>query len=120
MKPYLHAKSSAKKWGGTPEDYLPIHDWFDHTKGHFPDVRHRALLHSSWGIYIAEQVFGHNITNSAGRNVSVRDIGEQHVMEDLGTIPTVQDYLSEMTLQPWMGGPSKRVRAIAYADLIKD
>ena len=27
--PYHHALSSVKKWGGTVEDYLPIHSWFD-------------------------------------------------------------------------------------------
>lgn len=26
IKPYLHAKSSAKKFGGVPEDYLKIHE----------------------------------------------------------------------------------------------
>jgi hypothetical protein len=27
--PYHHALSSAKKWGGTAEDFLPLHSWFD-------------------------------------------------------------------------------------------
>lgn len=26
---YHHALSSARKWGGTAEDYLPLHQWFD-------------------------------------------------------------------------------------------
>ena len=30
--PIDHAKSSAKKWGGQPEDYLHIHKWFDESK----------------------------------------------------------------------------------------
>ena len=29
---YYHALSSVKKWGGDPEDYQPIHDWFDESK----------------------------------------------------------------------------------------
>ncbi len=33
------------------------------------------------GIFLGEQVFGANITNSDGKKVSVRDIGEQHVVE---------------------------------------
>ncbi len=33
------------------------------------------------GIFLCEQVFGANITNSDGKKVSVRDIGEQHVVE---------------------------------------
>ena len=104
MKPSIHAASSVRKFGGKPEDYLKIHDWFDQTKSHFGDNRHRAILHSSFGIFLAEQMFGHNIKNSDGREVSVRDIGEQHVMEDMKFIPTVADYLSEMEYQNWMHG----------------
>lgn len=107
MKPYLHGKISVKKWGGTEEDYQEIHDFLDSSKAHFPDMRHRALLHSSFGIYIAERVFGVNIVNSDGAKVSVRDIAEQHVIDDMGTIPTVQDYLKEMPFYSWLGGKTK-------------
>lgn len=105
MKPHLHANHSVKKWGGKPEDYQALHDFFDQTKAHFPDMRHRALLHNSFGIFLLERVFGTCIQNSDGKTVSVRDIGEQHVLDDLGTIPTVQDYLKHMSLEQWMGGP---------------
>jgi hypothetical protein len=27
--PFHHALSSAKKWGGSPEDYLLLHQWLD-------------------------------------------------------------------------------------------
>ena len=37
--PYFHATGSAKRWGGVPEDYLAIHDWFDATKEQFADFR---------------------------------------------------------------------------------
>lgn len=108
MKPYLHALVSVKKWKGKPEDYLAIHDFIDSSKAHFPDMRHRALLHSSFGIYVCERVFGHNIENSEGRLVSVRDIAEQHVIDDMGRIPTVQDYLTHMKMYDWLGGPARR------------
>lgn len=119
MKPRLHAKSSAKKFGGTPEDYQDIHDWFDATKAHHADVRHRAILHSTFGIYLCEQVYGTFIINSEGKEVSVRDIGEQHVLEDLGRIPSIGDYLENMVLQPWMGGPSKQKQE-EIKDALKD
>ena len=109
MKPFLHGKVSVKKWGGKEEDYQKIHDFLDQTKAHFPDMRHRAILHNSFGIYLAEQLFGINITNSDGRLVSVRDIAEQHVIDDMGRIPTLQDYLGEMPFYSWLGGP-KRVK----------
>ena len=101
-KPYQHAVSSAAKFSGTPDDYLEIHQWFDQTKAHFGSNVHRAILHSSFGIFLAEAFFGVNITNSEGKLVSVRDIGEQHLIEDLGFIPTVSDYLENLQYQPWM------------------
>lgn len=27
--PLVHAERSAQKWGGTPADYLKVHQWFD-------------------------------------------------------------------------------------------
>ena len=27
--PLVHAERSAKKWGGTAQDYLALHQWFD-------------------------------------------------------------------------------------------
>lgn len=103
MKLLMHAKISVKKFRGSAENYLSIHNWFDQTKAHIPDSRHRLLLHNSFGIYLCEQIFGdlivdakgqvHKmpyITNSDGIQVSVRDIGEQHVLDDLGIIPTLE------------------------------
>jgi hypothetical protein len=43
--PWHHAVSSARKYGGRPEDYLEIHGWFDASKSQFADFRHRALRH---------------------------------------------------------------------------
>ncbi|MFC4637765.1 DUF6915 family protein [Deinococcus hohokamensis] len=109
--PWHHARSSAKKFGGTAEDYLAIHQWFDQTKAHQPDARHRALLHSSFGIFLCEQVHGVTLTNSAGRTIPVRVIGEQHVQEDMGgVIPTVQDWLAELPLRPWMAVGARGLR----------
>lgn len=106
-KPYLHAKSSVRKWGGKPEDYLPIHDKMDSSKSAEASVRHRAIFHSAFGIFIIEDIFGTNITNSDGRLVSVRDIAERHVIEDLGTIPSLSDWLEKLPVEPWMGKPRK-------------
>ena len=103
-KPYIHAQSSAKQFGGTPEDYIDIHNWFDETKAIIADQRHRALRHHSEGILLCERIFGVTRTNSDGHIYSVRDIGEQHVLEDFGNrfIPSAQDYLSQIEFQDWM------------------
>lgn len=100
--PYHHALSSVKKWGGNPDDYIAIHSWFDESKSHLADFRHRALRHHSEGIFLAERIFGKTIVNSIGRVVPVRFIGEQHVKEDLGRIPTVADWLSKIQPARWM------------------
>lgn len=113
MKPWLHAKSSAQKFGGKSEDYLDIHNFMDSSKAHVPDMRHRAILHSSFGCFIVEQVFGVTRTNSDGKEYSTRDIAEQHCLEDLGRIPTVQDYLEGMPMYDWLGGPKTTKRTIS-------
>ena len=104
-KPWVHAESSAKKFGGVPEDYIEIHNLLDSSKGTIADSRHRALTHTSWFLsVILERCFGVTITNSEGHKVSVREVGEQHVLEDfrMRFIPSAQDYLQEVELKEWM------------------
>jgi len=102
-KPYDHAVNSAKIFGGEPKDYLAIHQKMDSTKSVLADHRHRCIFHSAFGVFIIEDIFGTVITNSELKQVSVRDIAEQHILEDLGTIPSLQDWLQNMTIQNWMG-----------------
>lgn len=137
-KPFLHAKSSSKRFGGESSDYEEIHEWMDSSKSFIADNRHRALWHSSAGIFYIEKIFGINfsgikkiqekynlpssfeediiqflresrtqgstIKNSDGREISVREIAEQHVLEDFGMkfIPSAQDYIQEMEMKSWM------------------
>lgn len=104
-KPHVHAESSVRRYGGVVDDYMPIHQLMDSSKSAIADNRHRALTHNSWFIsVILEKVFGPTITNSSGRVVAVRDIGEQHVLEDYGNkfIPSAQDFLAEMEFRDWM------------------
>ena len=116
-KPHIHARSSAKKFGGKWEDYFPVHHFLDCSKGAFPDNRHRALTHNSWFIMeVLPRVKFPNsgpmtpdfqfptVVNSDGTHISVRDIAETHILEDfkMKFIPTVADYLSGMEMEPWM------------------
>ncbi len=116
-KPYIHAKSSARRYGGKPEDYEEIHNFMDSSKAAFPSNLHRCLTHQSWFIFqVLERIKFHNsapctpdnrfpiIINSDGKEVSVRDIGEQHILEDFKNkfIPTVADYLNNMDFCDWM------------------
>ena len=103
--PIVHAKYSVRKYGGKPEDYIDIHNLMDSSKATIADDRHRALTHNAWFIgTILEKVFGTTRTNSDGKVYSVRDIGEEHVLEDFGNrfIPSAQDYLCEIQNQEWM------------------
>lgn len=116
-KPHIHAESSARKFGGVPNDYEEIHSFMDSSKGAVPSNLHRCLTHHSWFLSnIIERIKFHNschatldnrfptIINSDGKHISVRDIGEQHILEDFGGkfIPSAQDYLSQIEFQDWM------------------
>jgi hypothetical protein len=104
MTPYKHAESTVAKYGGAPEDYILIHDWFDETKAFTGNWTHRALRHHSAGIQWAIEKFGHAIKNSKGQMIPTKMIAEQHITEDCGFIPTPQDYLSVLIKHPveWM------------------
>jgi hypothetical protein len=112
--PYHHALASAKKWGGDVSDYLPLHTWFDQSKGIAADFRHRALRHHAEGIFMLETVFGPTITLSSGRVIPTRYVGEMHVQQDLGFIPSFADW---MRCRGWaaaaasMSAPTRRRRA---------
>lgn len=107
MKSFLHDNIMAKKYGGLPSDYSDIDDFIDSTKTAVADVRHRAILHSAFGCFLVEKVFGRVRINSDGREYSPRDVAEQHIIQDLGFIPTMESYLRHMTLMPWMSGTEK-------------
>lgn len=100
-----HAMSSAKKHGGTWEQYVHIHNWFDETKAWVPDIRHRAFRHHAEGIFECEKIFGTAITitlkSGVVKLVPVRVLGEQHVTEDCGFIPNARDYVQGMKIEPW-------------------
>lgn len=82
----------------------------DSSKACIADNRHRALTHNSWFVgTILPLIFGNTFTNSDGKIISTRDIGEQHVLEDFGNrfIPTPQDYLQEIPCYDWINNGRK-------------
>jgi len=105
MHPYYHALSSVKKFGGRWVDYLEIHAWFDETKSLIGDARHRALRHHTAGIFWCEERFGRVIyigQDGETKPVPTRLVAEQHVMEDMGFLPTPEWWLKQMALAPEM------------------
>ena len=100
---FHHAKSSQRKWGGDVSDYIALHAWFDESKAIIADYRHRALRHHAEGIFMLETIFGTTVTLSTGRVIPTRWVGEQHVREDLGRIPSFADWVRAIRPERWMG-----------------
>lgn len=113
MNPYIHAKNSANKYGGEPCDYLEIHQFMDSAKEHLGTIVHRIVLHNTFGISLAERIFGdivqtrtgkfvrqNFIVNSDGKRVYIRDIAQDHVLEDMhGIIPTMSELFEDITVE---------------------
>ena len=93
MNYWKHSLLSKKKFNGKAEDYLPIHKFLDISKLFYFDIRHRILLHHTFGIDICIQKFGETITNTEGQVVLIRDIAAEHCKEDLmGVVPTLNNW----------------------------
>ena len=68
------------------------------------------------GIWLSETVFGPTITLSTGRVIPTRWVGEQHVREDLGFIPSFADWVKAIRPEPWMGR-TERIEALVDSHL---
>jgi len=89
-----HSLLSKKKFGGDVDDYLQLHKFMDCSKLFSFDVRHRILLHNTYGIHLCIQKFGDVLTNSDQQRMLVRDIAAEHCKEDLmGVVPTINQWL---------------------------
>lgn len=109
MNPLAHSESSMKKFKGETEEdfkqFMTIHKKMDCSKGWVADNRHRALSHHMfWVMEVMVPLFGDYIILSDGKRVSVKDICEQHILEDyrMKFIPTPQDFIQEMGFKKWM------------------
>jgi hypothetical protein len=121
--PLIHAKSSVKRWGGSVECYLPIHELLDSPKATMNNNSSRVLTHNTWFAFtIIPKIFGYNIINSEGKSVDSVDIAMLHIAEDfrMRFIPTAQDYLKHLEVQEWFCNGVKDVdnaESIETADL---
>lgn len=111
MNSWYHAQSCARKWGGKPEDYLPIHEKIDSSKRIIGDARHRSLYHHTEGVWLMQEIFGKTLNITKGNQiiqVPVRLIAERHILEDLGWLPSPKDYIDGLPLKPWMSGAQRK------------
>ena len=129
MNPVLHTESSMRKFKGKTEEdfnkFLVLHEKMDCSKAWEPSNRHRVLTHTMfWVKEVMLPLFGSYITLSDGRKVSVKDVCEQHILEDyrMKFIPTPQDFIQEMTYKKWMqngsGVPPSAEKL--YPELVKE
>lgn len=116
MNAWFHAMSSARKWGGTPEDYLAIHEFIDSSKQIIGDVRHRSLYHHTAGVYLCQRIFGDTLQIGRKR-VPVRLIAERHIIEDLGWLPSPTDYIQGMPIATWMSGKQTKTVPLSTLNL---
>ncbi len=112
--PLIHSKSSVKRWGGSVEDYLAIHELIDSPKATMNNNSSRALTHNSWFAYtIIPKIFGYNIVNSSGKSVDTVDIAMLHILEDfrMKFVPTPQDFLKHLDISacPWIHNGVKMI-----------
>ena len=119
MNSYNHAVSAARKWGGSPEDYIKIEEFIDSSKEILGDVRHRSMYHHTAGVWLCQRVFGRTVsvakTNGHGTvEVPVRLIAERHVIEDLGWLPSPADYIKGMPIEPWMSGSQRKELPLSH------
>jgi len=99
----IHSESSVRLFGGVVEDYLPIHDFFDYSKQFNSTHVHRSLRHHTQGILECVKEFGAYLTvmrNGRLVKVSVKAIGEQHIIEDCGALLTPSDWMEQIQYQP--------------------
>jgi hypothetical protein len=110
--PLHHSKSSVKRWGGSVDCYIAIHELLDSPKSTMNNNTGRMMTHNTWFAYtIIPKIFGYNIINSDGKSVDTVDIAMVHIAEDyrMTGIPTPQDFLKHMEVQPWMNNGVKPV-----------
>lgn len=92
MKPLQHAQVSAKIYDGKWSDYIEIHSFLDSSKSASAHFKHRFLLHHTEGVELAVKIFGETVINSESREVSVQKILTDHLIEDVGSIVSVEDW----------------------------
>ena len=92
MRPYHHARASAARSGNDWREDLKIHEFIDSSKTAFPDLRHRMILHSTdLGGELAARAFPDRL--------DARELVKNHIIEDLGQVRTIHDWLSHCRTQ---------------------
>lgn len=87
---------SVRHFGGHHDDYRELHEFLDSITGEVEGAW--GITHSTFGLGLAEQMFGYVI----GSRVPTRTVAEKHILAEYHAIPSAQDWLSAVPIQPWM------------------
>lgn len=95
MNYWKHSLLSAKKFNGHATDYMAIHKFMDASKLYHYHMKHRLLVHNTYGIELCTRKFGETLVNADQQTVMVRDVAAEHCREDLmGFVPTLNDWFA--------------------------
>ena len=94
-----------------------IHTWFDEfRKRSSPTFAIVLSATTPRGFLWLETIFGTTLSALSGRVIPTRWVGEQHVLEDLGRIPSFADWASAIQPGAWML-PLPETSAMSVANL---
>ena len=96
MKPLQHAQISQKTYGGSWTNYIEVHNFLDSSKAACAHFKHRFLLHHREGIELGVKIFGETVTNSENRTIETRRLLTDHLIEDVGRVVTVEDWVRDL------------------------
>ncbi|MGI8544650.1 MAG: DUF6915 family protein, partial [Aridibacter sp.] len=77
-------------------DYIEIHSFLDSSKSACAHFKHRFLLHHIEGIELGVSIFGEKIINSEKREIQVRRLLTEHLIEDVGHIVSIEDWVRDL------------------------
>jgi hypothetical protein len=107
------AEGLAARWGGLPDDYLALIDFFDKPSEFAPDSPDAAAMitHNTFGIFLAEELLGTVITVTEANDsskfpqiISTRSAAEDLVYVRVGSIPPAGNLAAHARLKLWMRG----------------
>ena len=110
---YDQCLRSVERWGGLWTDYQALHQFLDWPRDYLPDGRYRRVLHNGWGVSLAAQAFGLALTRASDQaQLPTHLLAEQHILNEMPAIPTLEASLEGITLQRWMCARAMPVSAV--------
>ncbi len=109
-----HSQQSAAAFGGIWSDYLHVHQTLNSSREVLADRRHQRMLHNAWGVTLLLRLLGDTFTRASdGITVSLRPVLEEHIRRDLGHMPTLDESVADIAIEPWM---YRGARALSIVD----